>query len=378
MSIKQQIEAASKLKQNRGEEDQDYLKRVVGVLAEVSDAVWKGLSNESQQWFNDAVDAMGENKEIKTFPEDTPVATEKALRSRAAKKEEVDAPAPEGESVVGAEVIVTTARGKEIRGTIEEIDEESMLVKDAEGEEHEFDRSRVKSVVFVNQQPEVGADAEPQVGDMVSLTTKRNITVTGEVVELDDDVVVLKIGDEEVEYSRSRVASIVVEGGTAATDEADAAYEPAVGDKVVAITKRGKEVTGNIVEIEGSVIVIDEGKGEEVEVDMETAKSVALVKETKKSDTATAQTTARGRTTAKTEKPEVEGKSAKIKASDNGGVSVTTRMKEIMCADPALSLEAVSKALKSEKLQFNEQTLQINFKLVQQVIELLKKSKHYR
>ena len=53
-------------------------------------------------------------------------------------------------------------------------------------------------------------------------------------------------------------------------------------------------------------------------------------------------------------------------------------MREIICAEPEISMNEVAKQLKAEKLEYKEATLDINFKLVTGVIALLKQSKHYK
>ena len=383
MSVKEKVLGIAKIAPKRGEAEQEFLKRVVAIITEVNDADWKALGQDAQEWFNEAVDALNDNKEVAPFPEEKPAAPARASRTK--KEEPVQEEA--GSDVVGAEVKVTTARGKEIIGTIVEIDADSMVVKDDEGEEHEFDRTRVKSVEFLNQGG-TEESAEPAVGDDVILTTKRGTVAEGKIVEMDDEVVILDTGNgQDTEYVRSRIGSMVVKGGAVSQEpvqeELPIERDPVVGDMVVVVTKRGKEVKGTVVEIDGDTLVVGVSPdGEEIETDMSTAQSITIttpVQEEKPARSARATTKeAPAPTTGRGAKKEAGEKKTKISAKANGGISAPTRMKEIICADPTITKEALAKILKSEKLEYNDNTLLINFKLCNDIIELLKKNKHYK
>jgi len=378
MSIKKTIEAAIKITKKRGEDGQDYLKRVCVAIGELSDDDWKALGQKAQEWFNDAADAIEKNTDIADMPDEEEKAP--ASRRGAKKAEKEEEPAPTAEDVIGARVRVTNNRDKVVEGEIIECDEEVMIVVDAEGEEHEFNRARCKNVEFLDGGTAAEEDREPQVDDEVEVVTKRDKTITGKVVEIDGDTLVIDEGaGEEVETSIATAKSIKIVGAGEAV--APEAADPQVGDLVVAVTKRGKEVQGKVIEIDGDTLVLDDGAGE-VEVDMATAQSITVTPAKKSASraSATAQPTARGRSTAPTTatKKEDEGKAKKITKAANKGVSVTGRMLEICCEEPGISVEAVAKKLKAEKLEFNEQTLAINHKTVAKVIELLKLSKHFK
>ena len=378
-TVKEHILAVAKTTAKRGEAEQEFLKRCLENSADpakTSDEEWNSLSEDAQSWFNVAVDRMNEGKAIPAFPEE---AEEKptTTRTRGAKQEA--APAQDTESVVGTEVKVTTARGKEVIGTITEIDEESMLVTDAEGQEHEFDRARVKSVEFIHAE-EKGEDYVPAVNDSVVIVTTRGKTIEGTVVEVDDEVVVLDTGTgEDTEVSRTRIETITLKGS--GKQDTDGDEVPVVGDKVEVVTKRGKEVNGTVVEIDGDALVIGLADGQEIEVDSSTAQSIKVVKATAEKATRTPTreggVVSRGGT-AQTQTAKTDDKARKITKKDNGGVSVAARMREIICAEPDISMDEVTKQLKAEKLEYKEATLDINFKLVTGVIALLKQSKHYK
>jgi small nuclear ribonucleoprotein (snRNP)-like protein len=377
MSIKKTIEAAVKLTKKRGEDGQDYLKRVCVAIGELSDDDWKALGQKAQEWFNDAADAIEKNTDIADMPDEEEKAP--ASRRGAKKAEKEEEPAPTAEDVIGARVRVTNNRDKVVEGEIIECDEEVMIVVDAEGEEHEFNRARCKNVEFLDGEPVTEEDRDPQVDDEVEVVTKRDKTITGKVVEIDGDMLVIDDGKEEIETSIATAKSIKIIG--AGEGAAPEAADPQVGDLVEAVTKRGKEVQGKVVEIDGDTLVLDDGT-DEIEVDMSTAQSIKVTPAKKSASraSATAQPTARGRSTAQTTatKKEDEGKAKKITKAANKGVSVTGRMLEICCEEPGISVEAVAKKLKAEKLEFNEQTLAINHKTVAKVIELLKLSKHFK
>lgn len=378
MSVREEIEKAAAVKRNRGEEDEDYAKRMIDKITELGDADWAKLSAGAQAWFNEAVDAMNDNKEIPAFPE----AATKSARGRKA-TEEPAAWVPQA----GEQVIVTTKRNKVFEGEFLELDGDTAVVM-VGNEEMEFTADRVLSMVPAT--PEGGSDDDKgnsdaitdgsnvQDGDVVTLTTKRNAVVRGAVVEITDEVIVLDVDGKESEYDRSRVASIVIEGGG---DPEDKAPEPKLKDWVKVVTKRNKEVEGLVVEIDGNILVLKTGKDGEVEVDMDTAKSIEVVPDEKEAPAKTrrgateAAAPAARSTRATTAAPE---KKQKVTNADNNGVSVTVRMNEILCENPAITSDALAKQLDKEKLVYKAATLMIVFKGFNKIIAGLKKNKHFK
>jgi len=65
--IEKELLAATELKAKRGEDRQDLLGRIMKEVAELDDAAWDDLSQEAQDWFNDAADAK--NAKAKTIPD---------------------------------------------------------------------------------------------------------------------------------------------------------------------------------------------------------------------------------------------------------------------------------------------------------------------
>jgi hypothetical protein len=308
--IKAELVEATELSTKRGESVQEFLARLVKAVAELSDKEWEKLSQEAQNWFNDAADAKNAKAQnLPDFPDNEEVKEEKTTGRRSTKTEE---------------------------------------------------------------------SAKPKVGVVAKVTTKRGKTATGKIVELDDKIIVLKMGDgSEEEFARDRVETIEVAGGEAQDDgPTDPVIEKGVEVKVV--TKRGKEVTGVILEIDDKVLVLDIGDGKEEEFDPERLASVTPVGKPKTSGRRSAKEDEptggrRGSESGpKDEKPAEEGRK---RSSNASGVSVGTRIKEIIADDFDVTEDEIAKILKKEGIEFRENTLSLNFKDCQKFIEVLKKAK---
>lgn len=218
--IQQHIEAVLDVKPKRGEDRQDFLVRVAKEINNASDddyaALGKGADGKATlEWYDGACDALEAKKAAPDFPDaEEPAkdeAEDKPTRRRASAKEEDAAPA---EPKVGDKVKVVTKRDKTYEGKVVEIDAD-VIVVDVGGEEEELQRSRLASIEVLGGASKGKADkdepADPvQVGATVTVVTKRGKEYTGEIVELDDDVIVVKTADGEEELQRSRVESITV------------------------------------------------------------------------------------------------------------------------------------------------------------------------
>lgn len=209
--------------------------------------------------------------------------------------------------------------------------------------------------------------AEPKVGVIAKVTTKRGKSATGKIVELDDDVVVLKMGDgSEEEFDRSRVESIEVAGGEAA--EAEEADPIKVGAEVTVVTKRGKEVTGKIVEMDDEVIVLDvDGKDEEFARDR--VESIKPVGGRKAKAEAEPEAKSGRRGTAKDEDAKADDKPKR--SSNDSGVSIGTRIKELIADDLDATEADIAKALKKEGIEFKENTLKLNYTDAHKFVDIL-------
>jgi len=380
MSIQEELEKVTGVKKGR-HSDQEHAQNLVDKISELNDNDWAKLSKGAQAWFNEAVDALNDNHDAPAFPEEEKITTRRGATK--AKEETKGAWVPKS----GDLVVVTTKRNKVYEGEFMELDGDVAVVK-VDGEEMEFTADRTASMVPAlpiendnSGKPEEGADLEPQVGDFVTLTTKRNAVITGNVVEITDEVVVLDVDGKEAEYDRARVASIVVEtdSGPDGEDAGNDDAPPVVGDYIKAVTKRNKDVEGKVVEIEENILIVDVD-GVDVEVDMDTAKSLEIVKDEKpagRSRRGAAEPEAPTRGKRETA-PAAEEKKTKTTKADNGGVSVGLRMRQVICENPDAKVEAINKLLEKEGLSFKEATLKIVYKDVQVVIELLKKLKHWK
>lgn len=321
-ALKKELTEVTSCTPKRNEEEQDYLGRLVSAIANLDDADWDSLSSEAQDWYNDAAEAANKGKPIKGFIEDEEPA-KPSRGSRAAKKEEPqDSVKEEEEDIkVGDKVIAVTKRGKEITGKVVEIEGETLIIETEDGDEEEVDTTKLKSLA-------VQQEEKPKSG-RGSRDAKKE--------EPDDD-------------------------------PEDAADDIQVGDKVTATTKRGKEITGEVVEIDDDVVVIEDAEGEEHELDR--AKLAELVKQEEKPSRK-----ARGSRAAKEEASEKPARAPKVSKEDNGGVSVTTRIRELILDDIDAELPDIEKTLKKEKLAYKEATLKLIYGEVHRLLDMLKERK---
>jgi len=315
--IQAELLKATDLSTKRGEDRQDFLARLMKGVAELSDKSWEGLSQKAQDWFNDAADAK--NAKAKTLPDFPDMEAEaeeeapaKSSRRGAAKEE---APA---KPKVGVVAKITTKRGKSSTGTIVEIDDDVVVIKHGDGTEEEFDRTRVESIEVAGDGKEEAQD-EPEgpsfkVGSEVTVLTKRGKSVTGKIVEMDDELLVLDVDGKDEEFNRDRIESITIVGG-----------------KV---------------------------KGTKIEKEEAPAKSSR-------------------RSAAKDDAGDDKGDDAgeKKRSSNAPGVSVGTRIKEIIADDLEATEADIAKILKKEGIEFRENTLKLNYVDCHKFLDILKKKK---
>jgi ribosome maturation factor RimP len=212
------------------------------------------------------------------------------------------------------------------------------------------------------------APFEPKVGADVKITTKRDKVVTGKIVEMDKEVIVLKntVGEEE-ELGRDRIAKIEPLAGSGASKAAEEApRDPKVGDTITLTTKRGKVVTGEVVEIDDKIVAL-KVNGEVEEFNQDRVETMKIEGGRK------AESTSSGRRSAepKEDKPAEEGKRTR---ASNEGVSVGTRIRELIVDNMDITEEAISKKLKAEGLEFRENTLKLNYAEANKLIDMLKKA----
>lgn len=306
--------------------DPAYMKKLVRAVANLSDKDWDALSGPAQEHHNAAADAANAKKDIPNFP-DYVEPEEAAPRRRRAAAED-DAPAAKAyKPAKGDEVEIVTSRDKVVVGKVVDPDDAGDLVLLVDGEEIGYGLAKLKSI------------------------TQKNAP------------------EPEADKPRHRRA--------AEDDDEPAVVEPEVGDTVEVENSRGAKKMGNIIEMDGEVLVIKDAAGEEIEYAREKVKSIVVkVKNAKPAS-------ARGRVkagdddkgdTKKDDKPARVGKEA------NGGVSVTTRLRELMCETPLdpLSLEDLGKAIKKEGLTCNDSTMKMVHADCVKLFKMLAAGKHLK
>jgi len=299
--IQKELCDAAEVDPKKDEDRQTFLLRLAMAVNKVPEKVWDGLSKEAQDWMNDSADAATAKKSLPEFPDmDPPAATGRRRVS-------AEAPAKAYEPKVKDDVKVTTKRGKVVTGKIVELDKDLIVLKTPAGDEEELAMDRVEKVepLAGGSDPAEEGPKDPVVGDTVTVTTKRGKVITGELVEMDGELIVLKIDGAEEEFARDRVESIKVEG------------------------KRKAETSGA-------------GR-----------RSADKTEEVKK------------------EAPAEDGKRTR---ASNGPVSVGTRIRELIIEDLTRTVEDIGKILKKEDLKFQDNTLNMNYAEAHKMIDLLKKA----
>lgn len=322
--ILKELSEVTGVQQKKGASDQDYLKALIKATSDLDDKAWNGVSVSAQDWFNEAADALNAKKELPLPPDAAKTEVAPRTRRAAATEEAADK----------------------------------------------------------NETP------DPKVGDEVVIVTKRDKTVSGKVIEIDKDTIVVDDGKEELELARDRIKNLTVaapppadppEAKTSRRRPADeesealAVLEPKVGDDVTAVTAKGKEYMGRVTEIEDDLLVIKVGD-EELELTPSKLKSLVIHPE------ATAEKPSRRKAAddeSAAEKP-ADGKKTKIGTSVNKGVSVTHRMRELICENIDASHDDIMKMIKKEGLQYNDATLNVVYAETQKVIGFLRTNKRLK
>jgi len=316
-AIQKELVEVTELSTKRGEDRQAFLNRLVVAVAELADKDWDSLSKDAQDWYNNAADAKNAKKEI-------PDLVEAEEEPKSTRRRGAEEPAGETTSGVieittkdlkdGMPVTITTKRGKEESGHVIEVTKSLVAIKLGNGDEVEFDFERIAKMTTLAEAKSSGRrksgddDGEPagdpvKVGAEVTVTTKRGKEVTGKIVELDDEVIVLDVSGKEEEFARERVESIKPVKG-AAKDEPKS-------------TRRG----------------------------------------------ASAETESKGKD------------AGESKRSSNPGISIGTRIKELIADNPSADEAAIAKLLKKEGLEFRDNTLSLNFKDCHKFLDVLKERK---
>lgn len=307
------------LEDGQSPNDAGHVKKLIRAIADLSDKAWDALSKEAQAWYNTS--ASNINKK------EPPVAFEVEEAPRRRRSSDDEDPAPRGDKYT------------------------------------------------------------PKKGDEVEIKTARGKVVKGIVIDPDDaGELVLKEGDEEVGYRLDRIESITpVKAETkeeaprrrrAADDEPAGPKDPKVGDTVELITAKDAVHVGNVTELDDKLIVIKKADGDEVEFTRERLKSVKVKVEAKPAG----DETPRRRASGDDDKGDNKGGGEKSTRAENGDVSVTTRLREIMCEDPhdPLSLEDLGKRLEKEGLKFKDTTLKMGHGDCVKLFKMLKAAGHLK
>lgn len=335
--IEKELQTATEVTPNKGEDRSDYLRRLMKAVAGLSEKVWDGLTEAAQNWYNVNAKARNDAKKAdKAIPDPLDFEQEEEEeKPRSRRATEDDEPkkggADKGEKTAveklqeGDRVKLTTTRDKEISGTVVENSKrkEFVVIKGTDGKESEIeiDYDKVDSVEVFHgtagsSEPDPGP-AEPQVGDEVEITTKRDKVIVATLVELNDDEIVFEDKDGKDDLSRDRVKSIKVLKKAAGASKAKAKEDEPAGRKAKAK---------------------DEG--------------------------------------ATSKEPAEEGK--RTRSSNPEGVSVGQRIKELIAEDLEITEEDIAKKLKKEGVEFKENTLSLNFKECHKFLAVLKEAKRLK
>lgn len=316
------LKATGLTAQKEGESFDKFSTRLCKAISDLDDKAWGNLSSEAQDWYNSALDAVEADKPVPAFPDAEEEKKDSAPRRRGAA-----APA----------------------------------------------------------EPEDDGPAEPKVGDAVEATTKRGKCYVGKVVEIDEEVVVVATDDGDEELTRSRLESLKVVGGgkkrRAADDEDESEdegpAEPKVGDVVKLVTKRDKEYEGKLVELDSEIAVISID-GEETEFTRDRVKSLTLVGGGKKravaADDAADKPARRGSEKKADEEAPAKPAAKRATAAANGGVSVSTVVRQLIAEDLAITKEAITKELTKRGLEWRQNTVDLLYADSHKMLAALKEA----
>lgn len=311
--IQAAIESATELKATANQPRQEYLSALALAVSELGDNEYEDLSDDAKDWSNTALDAFNAKKPLPDMPDYLPP---------------------------------TAKRGSANAGELAAAPRRSAAAK----------KDAASPVV-------VGATA--------IVTTARDRKVQGVIVEVTEELIVLDVEGKDKEFDRDELKNIEILHGDAKGSDAPDAPDVKVGDQVVIINKRDREFTGEVVELADDFVVIDVD-GKEKEFDMGEVKSMLLAAAAVGDAQAGAPVQASRRGSAKVE----DARAAPAgKRSTNEGVSIGTRIKELIADDLDASEADIAKVLKKEGVEFKENTLKLNFVDAHKFITILKQKK---
>jgi small nuclear ribonucleoprotein (snRNP)-like protein len=303
--------------QQPDEDRQSFLKRCIRGVNDLSDKDFDRMPDDVSKWYNSAADVIDANKKDgrKDPLPDFPDA-----------KEEKDEPAP------------SRRRGK------------------------------------ADDEP---AGAKP--GDQVTVVKKNGRELTGKLVERTKDVVVIEVDGKEKEIDDDDVETVKVfnDGKGAPADDGERGPRP--GDQVTFTTKRGKVVTGELVEINDESVVVKDDKGED---DYDLARIDGEITIVGAEKPAAEEKASSSRRAAKKDDDKGGGKGGgdekPARVVNKGGVSVGQRIRELVGEDPDITLDDVTKALKKDGIEFRDVTVKMNYEDCQKLVAELKKNNNLK
>lgn len=314
--IRSLLEESLNMKRGDGESNKDYYARLATGVQQMKEAEWQKLPSEAQDWFDAACVANEKHEALPPFPDEQ--EDEPPARRRRSSEEE----AP--------------------------------------------------------------ATFTPKKGDKVKVTSKRGKVYEGCTwVEIDKGMIILDDGKDEIEACLQDGATVESaeakqeEGGRRRRSaEDDQPKEPKVGDTVEIVNLRDKVMVGRITEISEKEVVFVDATGQTDDIPRDRIKSIKVKVDGAAVD-ATINRTRAGTTTANTgtaatgaDTPR-EGRQ-RVSPKDNGGVSATTRIKELVLDNLNMDEAGIKKLLDKENIQCKDNTFGINFKEAHRFVKMMK------
>lgn len=301
-----------------GESRADYLIRLLKESSAMSDRDFDGLTDAAADWVNAAQDARNAKKDVPEMPDYTPPAETSSRRRRSSEDDDAAKDGPFAKVSEGDEVVIKTKRGAVVTGKVVEVNDTMIAIDDGK-EEVEFKFERLEAVTKANN----GKADEPE------------------------------------GRSRRRNAE--------ADDEPQGPKDPVEGDQVTVVTARGTTIEGKVIEITDKIIVIDDGK-EEREFDKDRLTSVTV-------KGASDEGAGRRRRSSGSDDKGSEKEEGTRTRSSNKGKSIGERIKELIVDNMDASVEEIGKMLTKEKMEFKENTLDLNYKETHKLLAILKDRK---
>lgn len=319
-SIREELCAITEIKEKRGEDAQTFFKRLVSATGELTNEEWDKLSGPAGDWFNDAVDSANARQDIPGFPDEKQAQPEATQRRRA-------------------------------RTT--------------------------------DPEPSTSSKYEPKLKDKVRVVTTRDKEYTGEIVALDAKGFALAINDNEkddIDLDFDRIKSIAPLGA-ASSQAAISQDNPEAGDTVQVETMRGKVVMGVIIEITADDVAVKDAAGETHDFPKRYVKSLVIKLKGKAPGQSTAQIAEAGgrrRATPSSGNGAADPAAARTRSTNSGGMSIGTRIRELVIDNQGWGVEQITKQLQQEKLDFKDNTVSLNFNEAKKFLKLLEERKMLR